>query len=186
MEIEPNHSFFRSKALQEYLQRQEKDILPCFFSPYLTTLSSLLLSLLILLGLLVWRGEIPVFLTGSGMVLAQDPEHISRNHEMGGMLFLPAKDVSLLHPGEDAVLRVEPAGQQFTGTVKYATLVGPDEVRKWSLMNAGIARILPQSSVVAIFVPVATHIQHLEAGDVVSAQIHIGSQSILSFCFGLQ
>src|SRR5581483_361661 len=167
-------------------QRPEEDILPRFFFPYITTLSSLLLSLLVLVGLLVWRGEVPFFIPGSGVVLTQDPEHILRNNEMGIVLFLPEKYISQLRPGEDAELRVEPAGQQFVGTIKYAKLVGPDEARKWYMLNGGAAYSFPQSSGVAMLLPVATRALHLKTGDLVSGQVHIGSQSILSFCLGLQ
>jgi hypothetical protein len=52
--MESRHSFFRPKALQAYLQKQEKDILPRFFSPYTATLSYLLLFLLLLIGLFAW------------------------------------------------------------------------------------------------------------------------------------
>src|SRR5581483_8751432 len=96
IQMEPRHPFFRAKAIQEYLQRPEEDILPRFFFPYITTLSSLLLSLLVLVGLLVWRGEVPFFIPGSGVVLTQDPEHILRNNEMGIVLFLPEKYISQL------------------------------------------------------------------------------------------
>jgi hypothetical protein len=52
--MESRHSFFRSKAIQAYLQKQEKDILPRFFSPYTAILSYLLLFLLFLIGLFAW------------------------------------------------------------------------------------------------------------------------------------
>ena len=39
--MEPLHPFFREKAMKEYRQRQEKDVLPHFILPYITILSHL-------------------------------------------------------------------------------------------------------------------------------------------------
>jgi hypothetical protein len=52
--MEPQRSFFRPKAMQAFLQKQEKDMLPRFFSPYTATLAYLLLFLLALIGLFAW------------------------------------------------------------------------------------------------------------------------------------
>ena len=117
--MEPYHHFFRAKAMQEYLQRQETNIIPRFLSPYIKILSYLLFSLLILTGLFAWWGEVPFFITGPGVVLTKVPAHTLRNNETAIVLFLPAKYASQLHPGEDAELRVQPAEQQFTNTIRY-------------------------------------------------------------------
>ena len=54
------------------------------------------------------------------------------------------------------------------------------------MLNGSAAQVITQSSVVAILLPVAKSTHQLKTGDLVSAQVHIGSQSILSFCLGLQ
>jgi hypothetical protein len=182
--MELHHPFFREKALKEYMQRQEKDFLPRFLSPYITILSYLLLFLLLLIGLYAWWGKVPLSISGSGVVLINRPAHALRNDEMVIALFIPAKYVSQLHPGEDVELHIEPAGRQFSSAIKYVetTIISPDEARKQYMLNGGATQVIPQSSVVAILRPVATSAPHLEPGDFVSAQVHIGSQSILSFC----
>jgi hypothetical protein len=181
--MESHHPFFRAKAMQEYLQKQEKDFLPRFLSPYITILSYLLLSLLLLIGLLAWLGEVPLFIAGSGVVLTKGPPQTSRNNELVIVLFLPAKYVSEIHPGEDAELYVEPTGQQFTSVIKYveSKVISPDEAHKQYMLNGGAAQVITQSSVTAILLPVATSAPHLEIGDLVSAQVQIGSRRILSF-----
>lgn len=186
--MEPQHVFFRAKAMREYLQRQEIDIIPRFMSPYTRILSYLLFSLLLLTGLFAWWGKVPFSITGSGVVVTKVPAHTLRNNEMAIVLFLPAKYASQLHPGEDAELRVEPAGQQFTNAIRSieSKMISPDEARKRYMLNSSAAQVITQSSVVAILLPVAKSTHHLKTGDLVSAQVHIGSQSIISFCLGLQ
>ena len=116
--MEPHRTFFRAKAMQKYLQRQETDIIPRFLSPYISVLFYILFFLLILTVLFAWWGKVPFSITGSGVVVTKVPAHTLRNNEMAIVLFLPAKYASQLHPGEDAELRVEPAGQQFTNAIR--------------------------------------------------------------------
>lgn len=49
--MEPQRSFFRPRAMQAFLQKQEKDMLPRFFSSYTAILAYFLLFLLALIGL---------------------------------------------------------------------------------------------------------------------------------------
>lgn len=186
--MEPHRTFFRAKAMQKYLQRQETDIIPRFLSPYISVLFYILFFLLILTVLFAWWGKVPFSITGSGVVVTKVPAHTLRNNEMAIVLFLPAKYASQLHPGEDAELRVEPAGQQFTNAIRSieSKMISPDEARKRYMLNGSAAQVITQSSVVAILLPVAKSTHQLKTGDLVSAQVHIGSQSILSFCLGLQ
>ena len=186
--MEPRHAFFRVKAMQEYLQRQETDIIPHFISPYTKFLSYLLFSLLLLTGLFIRWGEVPFSITGSGVVLTKVPAHTLRNNEMAIVFFLPAKYASQLHPGENIEWHVEPTGQQFTNPIRYVEtkMISPNEARKQYMLNGNAAQVITQSSVVAILFPVTKSTYLLKAGDLVSTQVHIGSQSILSFCLGLQ
>jgi len=54
--MEPHHPFFREKAMQEYMQKQEKDFFPRFIPPYVSVLFFILVLLLVLIGLLAWWG----------------------------------------------------------------------------------------------------------------------------------
>jgi hypothetical protein len=64
--MEPHHSLFREKALQEYRRRQERDILPHSITPsILILLYLLLLLLLVLAGVFIWLGDVSLFTSGS-------------------------------------------------------------------------------------------------------------------------
>src|SRR3954470_18139785 len=98
--MEFHHPFFRARAMQEYMQRQEKDILTHFLPPYAMILSCLLLCLLLLIGFLAWWGEVPLFIRGSGVVLTKEALLPLHNNEKAIVLFFPAKDLASLHAGE--------------------------------------------------------------------------------------
>lgn len=184
--MEPYHPFFREKAMREYLQRQEKDILPRFLSPYTIILFYVLVVLLVFIGLLAWWGETPFFMNGAGIVRA-DGSAAARSQKMVIVLFLPAKYASQIHLGAEAQVSIEPAGQQFTSTITQveAKSISPQAARQRYKLNDVTAQAVPQSSVMAILLPIPIHAPHVEAGDLVSARVHVGEQRILSFLLGL-
>jgi hypothetical protein len=186
--MESYHPFFREKAVKEYRHRQERAVLPRFFSPYLAILTYLLFFLLLLVGILAWWGEIPSFVTGSGVVRAERAASASQSQNMTIVLFLPARYVSQIHLGEKTQVTLEPEGLQFTSTIERveAKSLSPGEARQRYLLNDVAAQAIPQSAVAAILLPVTTGAPHIEAGDLVSAQVHVGSQRILSFLLGEQ
>lgn len=155
--MEPYHSLFRERAIKEYIQRQEKDVLPRFTSPYITIFFYPLLLLLLLVGLFVWWGEVPLFISGSGVVLAEGHTNAPQNTKMVIVLFLPAKYASQIHPGAYAQMSVESARQRFTGRIEHveARIMSPGEARKRYMLNDVTAQVITQSSVAAILLPAA-------------------------------
>ena len=74
--MEPHRSLFRERAIKEYMQRREKDVLPRLMAPSILIFLYLLLLLLLLAGLLVWWEVVPVFTTGSLLAATSTP-HLS-------------------------------------------------------------------------------------------------------------
>ena len=62
-------SIFRQKAIQKYRESREKTVLPRFIAPPVFFLFWILLMLFFGAGLLVWFGQVPAYVTGSGVVL---------------------------------------------------------------------------------------------------------------------
>ena len=184
--MQPSRSIFREKAIQEHIQKQEKDILPHFVSPSLFICSYVLLFLFLLTGLwTLWR-EVPVFATGSGIVSSKGSADISRKHTVRIVLFLPAQYASHIRRGTYAQIEIEAARQQVAGTVTSIEtgIINPDEARKRYKLTSAAMQTIPQLSIATIITPVATHIPHLYAGDSVSAQVQIGSQRMFSLLSG--
>ena len=74
--MKPHHSLFRERAIKEYMQRREKDVLPRLMAPSVLIFLYLLLLLILLAGLLVWWEVVPLFTTGS-LLAATSTSHLS-------------------------------------------------------------------------------------------------------------
>src|SRR5579883_2850505 len=59
---------FRHQALEYYVQSREKAILPRLVKPPVFPLLWLLLGLAVLALLVAWQGQVPVYVSGSGVV----------------------------------------------------------------------------------------------------------------------
>jgi hypothetical protein len=184
--MRPYHPIFREKVIKEYMQKQEKDILLHFISPYLFIFSYILLCFLLLTGLwTLWR-EVPIFISGSGVVLSEGPAHTSSNHTMAIVLFLPAKYASQIHVGAYTQLEVGPARQQLTGTITHIEtgIISPTEARKRYILKSTVAQAITQPSLVVTIIPTVKSMPHMYAGDLVGAQVQIGSQRMFSLLLG--
>ncbi|WP_220197583.1 hypothetical protein [Ktedonospora formicarum] len=184
--MKPYHSIFREEAIEEYIQKRERDILPRFLSPSLILLLYVLLCLLLITGFLISYREIPIFAAGSGIILPGESANVFKDNTAVIMVFLPAQYAAQIRVDAYAQLEVMPTGQQFTGTIKHieAGSIGLDEARKRYRLNDRAAQSIAQSSVAATILPAAVHPAHLSAGDPVSAQVQIGSQRLLSLFSG--
>ncbi|MBO0795602.1 MAG: hypothetical protein J2P36_32320, partial [Ktedonobacteraceae bacterium] len=90
----PRRQIFRERALREYAQRREKDLLPHTVAPPVFAYSWLLLALLLLLAVLIWSVEFPTYVTGPGTVL--QPE---AGGDSEAVIFFPASDAAQIHVG---------------------------------------------------------------------------------------
>ncbi len=178
--MEFHHPFFREKAVQEYIQRQEKDFLPQFFAPHRIILAYLLLLILLLAGLLVWCSDVPFFVSGSGFVMPAKAAPAARTGAMQIVLFLPARYRAQFHRGELVEWQVAATGPQFSGTIESieSRPLSPEELRQQLLVSDYAAQALAQSSVEVILQPNAQHMPRLRGGEMVRAQVQVGSRHI--------
>src|SRR5690348_13341647 len=97
----PGSSIFRSEALEHYIQSREKSVLPHIARP------PVLLGLWVLLGLcmaalvLAYFGQVPVYISGSGVVLEREAVVV---------VFLPTTPTHPLHirAGAPVLLQITP------------------------------------------------------------------------------
>ena len=168
---------FRTRAMQSYAQSMEKDVLPRTATPRVFIFLWILLGLLISAAITAWFGEIPVIVAGSGIIQA----------EQGGntavaVVFLPASYLSRLQVGQPVQLQIASTGQQFKYVIDNIVpgSISPTQARQqYNLGDAG-SLIAPGPSVVVMVtlghaIPVGTF-----EGSIVTAQVQVGSQRILS------
>ncbi|MBV9691645.1 MAG: hypothetical protein JO202_18265 [Ktedonobacteraceae bacterium] len=173
----PNkRAIFRSKALEKYVQSREKSVLPRFVAPPVFALSWLVLVALTAAGLIAWLGQVPLYATGSGLVLDQSATSPQGNDEAVAVILLPAASSMHLRTGLSVQVQIGVSGPLVTSTIDSIepTILSPNEVRQRYMFE------VLDPSFVAI-VRLGPHISsHMYAGSIVHAQIQVGSQRLLS------
>jgi hypothetical protein len=171
-----SRSLFRSKAVQHYLQSREKTILPLFVAPPVFTLYWLLLGIFLMSGLIAWFGQVPLYVSGPGLISAQSASVNQRSAQVTALIFLPASSSWRPQPGSSALIRVGSTGPQLNGTVDTINpgVFSPSEVQKQYAYQVFMPVI-----VVSIKLLVQT-VSNLYTGSHVSAQIQVGSQRLIA------
>ena len=179
-------SLFREDAMKRYMQRREKDIFPHLVSPPVFVCAWLLFGLLLLAGLVAWWGEIPTFVDGSGILLAQRQTSLS-NESPSILVFLSPLYVSKMHVGLPVHLQIGADGSEILGKVEQVEpgIVSPADARKRYALDSGEAQIITQPSVVIVVTPHQKLSARLYAGSLVHAQVQVGSRRVLSLFPGL-
>src|SRR5690242_17118342 len=83
-------SIFRSKALQKYIQSREKNVLPRLVAPPVFAFFWVILATLTAAGLVAWLGQVPLYVTGSGLILDQSAIATQGKGEAVAVILLPA------------------------------------------------------------------------------------------------
>jgi hypothetical protein len=173
---------FRSKAMQHYARSMEKDVLPRTATPPVFIFLWILLALLIAAAVIAWLGQVPVFVTGSGII---EPEQGSSNAVAVG--FLPANYLSKVQAGQPVQLQIASTGQEMSGAIEHVEpgIISPAQARQQYNLGDASSLVVPGPSV-AVTVKFNSSIQaSTYAGSIVHVQAQIGTERILSLLPGL-
>jgi hypothetical protein len=171
---------FRSKTLEKYMQNREKNVLPRIIAPPVFVFNWIVLVLLIASSIAVWQGQIPVYITGSGVIL--DTSRIAHQGDRAtAAILLPANAIAYIRPGLPVQVQVGQAGPLLHRTIDQVgqNLLSPDEVRKrygFEVTDPSLIATVELGSAVS---------RHLYVGSPIRAQIQIGSQSLLTLFPGI-
>lgn len=127
-------SIFRHQALEHYVQSREKTILPRLARPSVFLMLWILLILAALTMMVASFGRVPVYISGSGIVIE---DTIIQNRQSVNMpialVFVPAAFAHALplHAGAPVLLQIGTQGQSFTTTVDEVepAILSPDEIQ---------------------------------------------------------
>ncbi len=171
----PKIQIFRSKALQKYVRNREKSVLPRIVAPPIFAFSWVVLTLLIAAGIATWLGEVPTYITGSGIILDTN-SGVNQGDGATAALLLPASDSSYIRPGLPVQLQIGQSGPQLHRTINSVSqnLLSPAEVRQ----QYGF-EVADPSLVVTVGLG-STISEHLYSGSPIQAQVQIGSRSVLA------
>jgi hypothetical protein len=182
----PSRPIFRTRALNHYIRKRDKDILPEFVSPPVFLFLWILFGLLLIAGLLAWWTEVPIYVAGSGIILEQGLQSKFVNNEGIVLIFLPAESAGKLRVGLPVQLYIGSTGPSFTSRIEQVEpgVISPSEVRKRYGLDSSVSQIFTEPSVVAVVKLIPTISAHMYAGSIVNAQVQVGSRRVLSLLPG--
>jgi hypothetical protein len=173
---------FREHALQHYLQKREKDILPHFVSPPVFICAWILLCLAVAVGLFAATQRVPIQVSGMGIVLDQGQNEASGDNTETALIFLPASRAKLIHVGEPSRLQIGLSGPSYSSTIAQVDPgpLSPNDIYKRYGLKCSAMPIVSDPAVVVRVRLVPSLYYHLYAGSPVRAQVQIGTQHIFS------
>lgn len=180
-------TIFRHKALQQYEQSRNKTVLPRYVSPPVFVCLWILLGLLIIAGVAAWLGQVPTYVAGSGVVLDPGSTTQQGGNEAVAVVFVPATASLTLRPGLPVQLQIGSTGPQVASTITTVEpgIVSPNEARDRYALGGVASAVITQPSVV-VTARLGPSIQaQAYAGSIVSAQVQVGTRSVLSLLPGL-
>ncbi|HTK06760.1 MAG TPA: hypothetical protein VL485_06310 [Ktedonobacteraceae bacterium] len=183
--VPPKHAIFREGALKKYTERREPDVLLRLVAPPTFLFLWILLFLFLCAGVLAWSIHVPTYSIGQGILVEQGNSQ-QNSHQLEAALFVPAGQYASLHKGQFVKLSIGPSALSLNGVIDTVDtrVISPQEARSRFNLQGQLAQLVTGPAVV-VFVRLASVASaNSYAGSVCSAQIQIGSQSILSLLPG--
>jgi hypothetical protein len=176
-------SIFRESAIQKYLKRQEQGVLLRVISPPAFLL--LWIVLVFFLGAigLTWLVEIPVSLTGQGIITEQNDQGGSK---IVAALFFSPNQLGQLHRGQPVNLQIGSTANGLTGSIASVETqaISPGEARQRFNLQGALVQMVTGPSIIAFVNIGSASSTRLYVGSVCAAQVRIGSQRMLSLLPG--
>lgn len=172
-----NRAIFRNSAIQRYIQRRDKDVLPRLVRPPAFVFLWILLSLALLAGALTWQIRVPVYMAVPGVMVQDAP-----TARLQALLFVSPNQRSSIQPGQPVQLRIGTGELRLhlVVTSVASQVLSPAQIRTHYALDTALGLVANQPAVVAIVAMQANAALQGYAGSLVSAQIQIGTRSVLS------
>jgi hypothetical protein len=198
----PERNIYRQSAITAYKRGMERDIVPRLISWPIVVCLWLLLAVFVAMGFLAWYVQVPTYVDGSGIVLAQGdmlqltaprspsyPSPLTSPGELVAVVFLPPDQLAQLRVGLPADVQIGSAGMGAHVRTTIAKvepgIISPDAARKtYRLDGAGGLLITQPSGVVIVGLGTALPATAY-AGSLVTAKVEIGSQRLLELLPGV-
>ena len=182
---EPKRPIFRVDALRRYEQSREEPVLPRLVSPRTFIYLWSLLGLLVVSGFLAWFAQVPMYTSGSAVVVDGRGKTPSIGNEVLVVAFVPPEHLWRLRAGQTLFLQFDGGGKRIGRSIIAVEpeISSPDGAQSRFALNAGTAPAITQPSAVAIArlaplsagLPAAAYV-----GSVYRAEIEIGSRRVIS------
>lgn len=182
----PEKTIFRQNALTAYKRGLEKDVIPRLISRPIIVCLWLLLGALLAAGIFTWYAQVPTYVSGPGVILAQGSTTPSAYGQTSAIVFLPPDQSAQVKAGQSVDIQVGTTGILVQSSIAQVTpgIMSPDAARqRYGLEGAG-ALLITQPSVVAIIKLGSNLPATAYAGSLLSVRIETGSQRLLTLLLG--
>ncbi len=185
--VAPRNPIFRDKALKHYMQNRKKDVLPNFSSVPTAIFAWLLLVLLLATGLVAIYGQVPVSVTGEGLVLGAGNASPAGSNGAVMLAFFPTSVAAQLHAGQSAKIQVVGSSVELTSVIAQVEpgVSSPAAVLERYGQKTSSPTQAQQQTVVALLKPTANVPVTTYIGSALIVQVNAGSQSLFSAISGL-
>lgn len=170
----PKRSIFRDQAVQKYRRNQEKSVLPRIVAPPVFLFFWILLVILTGAGVVAWLGQVPLYVTGSGVVLDKDVVPRRGSDEAIAVVPFTANDISRIHRGLPSEVQIGSTGPALTRPIDTVSpvILSPSEVHQ----RYGLEMTDP-AQIVSIKLGISRRVY---AGSPVHVRVQVGSRRLLS------
>jgi hypothetical protein len=173
---------FRAGAAERYVQGRQETVLPPLINPRVTRLAWLLLVLLLLGSGAAWWVQVPVFVTGSAIVI---PSPEGSAAEAYVLALFPAESLGTLRVGQGVFLRLNALTQPLIRPIDEVTpeVLSPAEIARRFDLNPAATLSLRGPSVAALMNLGATVNERPAngyVGSVYPVEAEVGSRRLLS------
>lgn len=173
------NSIFRDTAIKHYTQQKKRDILPNFSSIPVAIFLWMLLGSLLATGLVTWHTQVPIYLSGTGIVLgsaAQDTVALA--------LLAPTPSTSL-HAGLTVHIQTGATGSQFTSQLAAVEPGTTTLAGAFAHARLPVAQTAEMQQPVIIILITENPAVVLEQRSVLLLRVIVGTHSLFSAISGI-
>jgi hypothetical protein len=179
----PYRSIFRAEAVRRYMQSRERVVLPRFIAPRILFGLWVLLGLLAAAGAGIWFVRVPVYISGSAVVVAEEGPAPGSPAGVMAIVFLPPEAHARLHAGQALFLTFDSAGQPLERSIAAVDpdISSPASVQQRFALGPGAASAVsgPSAVVTARLAPLPMGMSALAyVGSTGRADVQVGSRRI--------
>ena len=145
-------SIFRKEAIEEYIHEQENKVLLKFVSPRLFICLWVILVLLSGLGVWLCFSEVPMFISGRGMIIDQDKMNACQGQKPCFVAFFSPNACSYLIAGKSLMIKQKDQRRWLDQPIIIveSKVLSPAEIQKSYVPKAGAMPLPNQPAAVAV------------------------------------
>lgn len=179
-------SIFRKEAIEEYIHEQENQVFLKFVSPRLFICLWVILGLLSGLGVWLCFAEVPMFVSGRGMIVNQDKRNACQGQKPCFVAFFPPNACSYLIAGKSLMIKQKDQRRWLDQPIIIveSTVLSPAEIQKSYVAKEGGMPFPNQPSAVAVCrLDLSTHPTRsdLPIDGTFEVRMDIGTRRLASF-----